>query len=160
MEMEKVPAAGYTIVGLDIQGFQRKALLKNILLPYKLAKSVFKSISLIKDFRPDAVVGVGGYASGPLLYAAGLMNIPYPIREQNSYAGITNKRLGKQASKICVAFEGMDRFFPAASLLHTGNPIRKASGDIAGKREEALKSFGLSANKRTILLTGGSLGAG
>lgn len=160
MEMEKVPAAGYLIVGLDIQGFQRKALLKNILLPYKLAKSVLKSISIIKDFKPDAVVGVGGYASGPLLYAAGLMNIPYLIQEQNSYAGITNKRLGKKAGKICVAFDGMERFFPAANILHTGNPIRKESVDIAGKREEALSFFGLSADKRTILLTGGSLGAG
>lgn len=160
MEMEKVPAAGYMIVGLDIQGFQRRALLKNILLPYKLVKSVLRAISLIKEFKPDAVVGVGGYASGPLLYAAGLMNIPYLIQEQNSYAGLTNKRLGKKAKKICVAFNGMDKFFPADRIMHTGNPIRKDSVDILGKREDALNFFGLSAKKKTILVTGGSLGAG
>ncbi|MBC7915037.1 MAG: undecaprenyldiphospho-muramoylpentapeptide beta-N-acetylglucosaminyltransferase [Pyrinomonadaceae bacterium] len=160
MEMDKVPAAGYMIVGLDIQGFQRKEVWKNILLPYKLLKSIIRAYSVLKEFAPDAVVGVGGYASGPLLYTAGLMNIPYLIQEQNSYAGITNKRLGKKAKKICVAFEGMDRFFPAKNILLTGNPIRKESVDIAGKREEGLLSFGLSANKKTILVTGGSLGAG
>ncbi|WP_207424890.1 undecaprenyldiphospho-muramoylpentapeptide beta-N-acetylglucosaminyltransferase [Desertivirga brevis] len=160
MEMEKVPAAGYKIIGLDIQGFQRKALWKNFMLPIKMLKSLLKARSIIKEFKPDVAVGVGGYASGPLLYAAGQMGIPYLIQEQNSYAGITNKKLGAKAKKICVAFEGMDKFFPAESLLLTGNPIRKQSVDIEGKREEALSSFGLSADKKTILVTGGSLGAG
>ena len=160
MEMDKVPEAGYMIVGLDIQGFQRKSLWKNIMLPYKLLKSLLKARSVIKEFGPHVVVGVGGYASGPLLYAAGWMNIPYLIQEQNSYAGITNKRLGKGAKKICVAFEGMDKFFPSNKILLTGNPIRKESVHIEGKKSEALKSFGLDENKKTILVTGGSLGAG
>ncbi|WP_256009179.1 undecaprenyldiphospho-muramoylpentapeptide beta-N-acetylglucosaminyltransferase [Desertivirga xinjiangensis] len=160
MEMEKVPAAGYEIIGLDIQGFQRRSLWKNLLLPLKILKSVLKARSIIKEFKPDAAVGVGGYASGPLLYAAGQLKIPYLIQEQNSYAGITNKRLGGKAEKICVAFEGMDKFFPASKVMLTGNPIRKTSVDIAGKREEALAFFGLSPAKKTILVTGGSLGAG
>lgn len=160
MEMEKVPAAGYEIVGLDIQGFQRKELWKNILLPVKILKSLWKARSVIKSFRPDVAVGVGGYASGPLLYAAGLMNVPYLIQEQNSYAGITNKKLGSNAEKICVAFEGMDKFFPANKVMVTGNPVRKESVAISGKREEGLSSFGLSPNKKTVLVTGGSLGAG
>ena len=160
MEMEKVPAAGYQIIGLDIQGFQRKSLWKNVFLPFKIIKSLLKARSVIKQFKPDVAVGVGGYASGPLLYAAGQMGIPYLIQEQNSYAGITNKRLGAKAKKICVAFEGMDKFFPADRIMLTGNPIRKQSVDIEGKREEALLSFGLSAEKKTILVTGGSLGAG
>lgn len=159
MEMEKVPAAGYEIIGLDIQGFQRKALWKNIALPFKILNSVWKARSIIKSFKPDVAVGVGGYASGPLLYAAGQMNVPYLIQEQNSYAGITNKRLGANAKKICVAFDGMERFFPADKLMLTGNPIRKESVTIAGKREEGIASFGLSPDKKTILLTGGSLGA-
>lgn len=160
MEMEKVPAAGYPIVGLDIQGFQRKSLLKNIFLPFKMIKSVFDSISIIKKFKPDAAIGVGGYASGPLLYAAGKMDVPYLIQEQNSYAGITNSYLGKNAEQICVAFEGMEKFFPAQKIKLTGNPIRKESVNIAGKRNEALEYFNLSADKKTILITGGSLGAG
>ncbi len=160
MEMEKVPAAGYMIVGLDIQGFQRKQLWKNILLPVKIITSLWKARIIIKNFKPDVAVGVGGYASGPLLYASGLMGIPYLIQEQNSYAGITNKKLGKNARKVCVAFEGMEKFFPKERVLLTGNPIRRESVDIAGKREEALKFFGLSEGKKTILLTGGSLGAG
>ena len=160
MEMERVPAAGYEIIGLDIQGFQRKALWKNIMLPVKMLKSLLKARSVIKSFKPDVAVGVGGYASGPLLYAAGQMGVPYLIQEQNSYAGITNKRLGKKAEKICVAFEEMERFFPADRLLMTGNPLRRDSVAIEGKREEALAAFGLSADKKTILVTGGSLGAG
>jgi UDP-N-acetylglucosamine--N-acetylmuramyl-(pentapeptide) pyrophosphoryl-undecaprenol N-acetylglucosamine transferase len=160
MEMEKVPAAGYMIVGLDIQGFQRKHIWKNILLPIKIITSLWKARTVIKNFKPDVAVGVGGYASGPLLYASGLMNIPYLIQEQNSYAGITNKKLGKSAQKVCVAFEGMEKFFPRQKVLLTGNPIRKESVDIAGKREEAMKFFGLSETKKTILVTGGSLGAG
>lgn len=160
MEMEKIPAAGYKIIGLDIQGFQRGSLLKNILLPFKLLMSLIKSRSIIREFKPDAVVGVGGYASGPLLFASSLMNVPYLIQEQNSYAGITNKNLGKKAKKICVAFEGMDRFFPADKIMITGNPIRNETVNIQGKREEAFEFFKLSPLKKTILLTGGSLGAG
>ncbi len=160
MEMEKVPQSGYKIVGLPIAGFQRKALFKNILLPIKLVASLLMSGKIIKEFKPDAAVGVGGYASAPLLYVAGLLNIPYLIQEQNSFAGITNRQLSKKAKKICVAFHGMERFFPKEKLLLTGNPIRKESVDISNKREEALGFFGLDANKRTVLVTGGSLGAG
>ncbi|HWV70307.1 MAG TPA: undecaprenyldiphospho-muramoylpentapeptide beta-N-acetylglucosaminyltransferase [Pseudosphingobacterium sp.] len=159
MEMDKVPAAGYKIIGLDIQGINRKSLLKNLLLPFKLWKSITKSRQIIKDFKPDAVVGVGGYASGPLLHAAGRMKIPYLIQEQNSYAGVTNKKLGKNAAKICVAFEGMEQFFPAEKLINTGNPIRRDAVDIVGKEFEAKELLGLDKQMKTILLTGGSLGA-
>ena len=159
MEMEKVPAAGYKIIGLDIQGIQRKSIIKNLLLPIKLLMSIWKAIRIIKEFKPDAAVGVGGYASGPLLFAASLKGIPYLIQEQNSYAGITNKRLGKKAQKICVAFDGMEKFFPYGSLIKTGNPIRKDSVNIAGKQMEAMEQFKLSPQKKTILVTGGSLGA-
>ncbi|MCO5950089.1 undecaprenyldiphospho-muramoylpentapeptide beta-N-acetylglucosaminyltransferase [Mucilaginibacter flavidus] len=160
MEMEKVPAAGYKIIGLEIQGIQRKSIWKNIMFPVKLMLSVRRSVDIIKDFKPDAVVGVGGYASGPLLYAASVRKIPYLIQEQNSYAGITNKWLGKHAKKICVAFDGMEKFFPADRIIKTGNPIRKDSVNIAGKQMQALELFKLSAFKKTILVTGGSLGAG
>ena len=160
MEMEKVPAAGYQIMGLDIQGFQRKSLLKNIFLPFKMLKSIYDSVSIIRKFKPDVAIGVGGYASGPLLYAAGKMNVPYLIQEQNSYAGITNTYLGKNAKQICVAFEGMNQFFPADKIKLTGNPIRKDSVAIAHKRTDAFEYFGLSADKKTILVLGGSLGAG
>lgn len=160
MEMEKVPAAGYKIIGLDIQGFQRKALWKNILLPYKMLVSVIKARKVIKEFKPDVAVGVGGYASGPLLYAAGMMNVPYIIQEQNSFAGITNKWLGKKANLVCVAFEGMQQFFPQDKILLTGNPIRKESVAIENKRSEASVFFELKQNKKTILVIGGSLGAG
>jgi UDP-N-acetylglucosamine--N-acetylmuramyl-(pentapeptide) pyrophosphoryl-undecaprenol N-acetylglucosamine transferase len=159
MEMDKVPAAGYKIIGLNIQGIQRKSILKNLMFPFKLVGSVFKSMKIIRDFRPHAVVGVGGYASGPLLYAASLKGVPYLIQEQNSYAGITNKRLGKNAKKICVAFDGMEEFFPADRIVKTGNPVRKESVDIKGKREDAFKEFNLSPDKKTILVIGGSLGA-
>ncbi len=159
MEMEKVPAAGYKIIGLDIQGIQRKSLWKNVMFPVKLILSVRKSLQIIKDFKPDAAVGVGGYASGPLLYAASLKDIPYLIQEQNSYAGITNKWLGKKARKICVAFDGMNRFFSFQKIIKTGNPIRKESVNIAGKHMQALELYKLSAFKKTILVIGGSLGA-
>ncbi|WP_462266255.1 undecaprenyldiphospho-muramoylpentapeptide beta-N-acetylglucosaminyltransferase [Mucilaginibacter sp.] len=159
MEMEKVPAAGYKIIGLDIQGIQRKSIWKNIMFPVKLLRSINKARGIIKDFKPDAAVGVGGYASGPLLYAAYLKGIPTLIQEQNSYAGITNKWLGGKAQKVCVAFDGMDKFFPAGKIMKTGNPIRKASVAIADKRQEAMAAFGLSPLKKTILVTGGSLGA-
>ena len=159
MEMTKVPAAGYQIIGLDIKGFQRQEMLKNLWLPFKIIKSVLQSLTIIRNFKPDVVVGVGGYASGPLLYAASLKNVPILIQEQNSYAGITNKYLGKKAAKICVAFDGMSQFFPADKIIKTGNPIRQQSVAIEGKREEGLSFFGLSPMKKTILLTGGSLGA-
>ena len=159
MEMDKVPAAGYKIIGLDIQGIQRDSVWKNVLFPVKLVNSVRKALGILKDFKPDAVVGVGGYASGPLLYAASLKGIPYLIQEQNSYAGITNKWLGKKAQKICVAFDGMEKFFPFSKIIKTGNPIRRDSVNIAGKHMQALELYKLSAFKKTILVTGGSLGA-
>ena len=160
MEMEKVPAAGYHIIGLDIQGFQRNSLFKNVMLPFRLFNSVLRARSIIKDFKPDVAVGVGGYASGPLLYAASKMKIPYLIQEQNSFAGITNKWLGKDAAVICVAFAGMEKFFPAKKIIITGNPIRKEAVDIENKRFAAAELLSLSPHKKTILLTGGSLGAG
>jgi len=159
MEMEKVPAAGFKIIGLDIQGFNRKSLSKNLSLPFKLFSSLRKANKILRDFKPHVAVGVGGYASGPLLYAAGNLNIPYIIQEQNSYAGITNKKLSKKADKICVAFENMDKFFPADKILLTGNPIRKEAVEIQGKRDEALQYFNLSEDRKTILLIGGSLGS-
>ena len=159
MEMEKVPAAGYEIIGLDIQGIQRKSILKNLKFPIKLINSIRKSIQIIKDFKPDAAVGVGGYASGPLLYAASIKGIPYLIQEQNSYAGITNKWLGKKAAKICVAFDGMEQFFPANKIIKTGNPIRRESVDISGKHLQAIELMKLESDKKIILVTGGSLGA-
>ena len=159
MEMEKVPAAGYKIIGLDIQGIQRGSLLKNLMFPVKLVMSVKKALNIIRDFKPDAAVGVGGYASGPLLYAASLKNVPYLIQEQNSYAGVTNKWLGKKAQKICVAFDGMEKFFPFNKIIKTGNPIRRDSVNIAGKHMQALELFKMSAFKKTILVVGGSLGA-
>ncbi|MBB2144133.1 undecaprenyldiphospho-muramoylpentapeptide beta-N-acetylglucosaminyltransferase [Pedobacter sp. LMG 31464] len=160
MEMEKVPAAGYKIVGLNISGIQRGSILKNLGLPFKVISSVRKAIKLISDFKPDAVVGVGGYASGPLLYAASLKKIPYLIQEQNSYAGITNKLLGKSAAKICVAFDGMEAFFPADKILKTGNPVRTSIVDIEGKHHAGAELLKLDPLKKTILITGGSLGAG
>jgi UDP-N-acetylglucosamine--N-acetylmuramyl-(pentapeptide) pyrophosphoryl-undecaprenol N-acetylglucosamine transferase len=160
MEMEKVPAAGYKIVGLNISGIQRGSILKNLNLPFKVISSVRKAMKLISDFKPDAVVGVGGYASGPLLYAASLKKIPYLIQEQNSYAGITNKLLGKNAAKICVAFDGMEAFFPADKLLKTGNPVRTNIVDIEGKHHAGAELLKLDPLKKTILITGGSLGAG
>ncbi len=160
MEMEKVPAAGYKIVGLNISGIQRGSILKNLGLPFKVIGSVRKAMKLIADFKPDAVVGVGGYASGPLLYAASLKKIPYLIQEQNSYAGVTNKLLGKKASKICVAFEGMEAFFPADRILKTGNPVRKNIVEIEGRRHAGAELLKLDPLKKTILVTGGSLGAG
>jgi UDP-N-acetylglucosamine--N-acetylmuramyl-(pentapeptide) pyrophosphoryl-undecaprenol N-acetylglucosamine transferase len=159
MEMEKVPAAGYRIIGLDIRGIQRKSFFKNLMFPVKLFLSIRKARQIIKEFKPDAIIGVGGYASGPILYAASIKHIPYLIQEQNSYAGITNKWLGKKAKRICVAFDGMEKFFPADKILKTGNPVRTNSVNIEGKRAEALGVFKLSPGKKTILVIGGSLGA-
>ena len=159
MEMQRVPAAGYKIEGLPICGFDRKHLLKNIKVLFKIWKSQQMAKKIIKDFKPQVAVGVGGYASGPTLNKAAAMDIPCLIQEQNSYAGVTNKLLAKKAAKICVAYDGMERFFPAEKIILTGNPVRQALLDTKMTREEAIKSFGLNPTKKTILLVGGSLGA-
>lgn len=159
MEMQRVPAAGYDIVGLPVCGFDRKHLWRNIAVLWKLAKSQLKARRIIKEFRPQVVVGVGGYASGPTLKVAGMMGIPTLIQEQNSYAGVTNKLLAQKAEKICVAYEGMERFFPAGKIIMTGNPVRQDLLDRQTDRSEAVRSFGLDPEKKTILIIGGSLGA-
>jgi UDP-N-acetylglucosamine--N-acetylmuramyl-(pentapeptide) pyrophosphoryl-undecaprenol N-acetylglucosamine transferase len=159
MEMEKVPAAGYKIVGLNISGLQRKSILKNLSFPFKLFSSVRKSRRIIKEFQPNVVVGVGGFASGPLLYAATRMGIPALIQEQNSYPGITNKWLSKKVKRICVAYEGMEKYFPKEKIILTGNPVRQDIKNLNAKRERGLEFFGLDGNKKTVLVIGGSLGA-
>ena len=159
MEMQRVPAAGYEIKGLPIQGFDRKNLLKNVKVLYKIWKSQRMAKIIIREFRPQVAVGVGGYASGPTLNKAAAMGIPCLIQEQNSYAGVTNKLLAKKAAKICVAYEGMERFFPAEKILLTGNPVRQQLLENTQTKAEALRSFGLDATKKTILIVGGSLGA-
>ncbi len=159
MEMEKVPAAGYPIEGLWISGFQRSLSLKNLMFPIKVIQSLRAAKKIIKDFNPNLVIGTGGYASGPVLRVASKMNVPTLIQEQNSYAGVTNKILGKSVNKVCVAFEEMDKFFPEEKIVLTGNPVRKNVIDIQGKREKALAFFNLDATKKTILIIGGSLGA-
>ncbi len=159
MEMQRVPAAGYEIKGLPICGFDRKHLLKNIVVLFKIWKSQHMAKKIIKDFKPMAAVGVGGYASGPTLNQCAAMGIPCLIQEQNSYAGVTNKLLAKKASKICVAYEGMDRFFPADKIIMTGNPVRQNVLQTDITKEEARKAFGLEPDKKTILVVGGSLGA-
>lgn len=159
MEMQRVPAAGYEIKGLPIAGFNRKNLLKNIPVLFKIMKSRSMARQIIRDFRPQVAVGVGGYASGPTLNVAESMGIPTLLQEQNSYAGVTNKLLAKKARKICVAYEGMDRFFPADKILFTGNPVRQNLLDCKVTKEDAVRSFGLVPGKQTILIVGGSLGA-
>lgn len=159
MEMHRVPAAGYPIKGLPVAGFDRKNLLKNIPVLIKLFKSQRMARKIVKDFRPHAAVGVGGYASGPTLKVAGSMGIPTLLQEQNSYAGVTNKLLAKQAKKICVAYEGMERFFDKDKIILTGNPVRQGLLNPTTTREEAIASFGLDPEKRTVLILGGSLGA-
>ena len=159
MEMQRVPAAGYEIKGLPICGFDRKNLLKNFKVLYKIWKSQRMAKQIIKDFQPQVAVGVGGYASGPTLNKAAAMGVPCLIQEQNSYAGVTNKLLAKKAEKICVAYEGMERFFPAEKIILTGNPVRQALLDTTVSHEDAVKNFGLDPTKKTILLVGGSLGA-
>lgn len=159
MEMQRVPAAGYPIKGLPIAGFDRKNLLKNIPVLFKIMKSRTLARQIIREFRPQVAVGVGGYASGPTLNVAESMGIPTLIQEQNSYAGVTNKLLAKKARKICVAYDGMERFFPADKILLTGNPIRQNLLDEGVTKDEAVRSFGLIPGKRTILIIGGSLGA-
>ena len=159
MEMQRVPAAGYDIKGLPICGFDRKNLLKNIKVLYKIWKSQRMAKKIIKDFQPQVAVGVGGYASGPTLNKAAAMGIPCLIQEQNSYAGVTNKLLAKKAEKICVAYDGMERFFPADKIIKTGNPVRQSLLETTISHEDAVRSFGLDTTKNTILLVGGSLGA-
>ena len=159
MEMQRVPAEGYSIVGLPICGLDRKNPLKNITVLLKFIKSLWKARKIIKDFKPHAAVGVGGYASGPTLKTAALMGIPTLIQEQNSYAGVTNKMLAKGAERICVAYEGMERFFPKEKIILTGNPIRQGLADNQTTRDEGIRAFGLDPDKRTILIIGGSLGA-
>jgi UDP-N-acetylglucosamine--N-acetylmuramyl-(pentapeptide) pyrophosphoryl-undecaprenol N-acetylglucosamine transferase len=159
MEMQKVPEAGYTIKGLPIAGLQRSLDFKNLLLPFKVLKSVTMAMKIISEFKPDVAIGVGGYASAPLLFAAKLKGIPFIIQEQNSYAGITNKILGKWAQKICVAYDGMQNFFPKEKIVFTGNPVRAAISGSKVTKQEALKFFDLSENKKTVLVIGGSLGA-
>lgn len=159
MEMQRVPDAGYQIIGLPIAGFDRKHLWKNIAVLVKLARSQWKARSIIKKFKPQVAVGVGGYASGPTLKTAGMMGIPTLIQEQNSYAGVTNKLLAQKACKICVAYEGMDKFFPAEKIIMTGNPVRQNLLGHSISHEEATESFGLIPEKKTILILGGSLGA-
>ena len=159
MEMQRVPDAGYEIKGLPVQGFDRKNMLKNIKVIWNLMRSRRQARKILRKFAPDIAIGVGGYASGPTLDQATKLGIPTLIQEQNSYAGVTNKLLAKKADRICVAYSGMERFFPAESIVFTGNPVRQNLLDQSVSREEAVKSFGLDSTKRTILIVGGSLGA-
>lgn len=161
MEMEKVPAAGYRIIGLPVAGLQRKLTLDNLALPFKVIRSVRMAKKLIKEFRPDVAIGVGGYASAPLLWAATRLGIPTLIQEQNGFAGLTNKILGKKADSICVAYEGMERFFPADRIVMSGNPIRKEIVPATPEmKAEALEFYGLDPEKKHLLIVGGSLGSG
>ena len=161
MEMEKVPAAGYRIEGLPIAGLQRKLTLSNLALPFKVLKSISMAKKLIREFKPDIAIGVGGYASAPLLWAAGRLGIPTLIQEQNGYAGLTNKIVGKKAESICVAYDGMERFFPADRIVFSGNPIRKEIVPATeGMRKEAMEFYGLDPQKKHIFIVGGSLGSG
>lgn len=159
MEMEKVPAAGYDIKGLNIAGLQRKLTLKNLSFPFKLIASLNAAKRIVKEFKPDVAIGVGGYASGPLLRVAAKKGVPTVLQEQNSYPGITNKLLAKKAKRICVAYENMERFFAKEKIALTGNPVRTNVVQIDGKREKALNHFGLSTSKPVLLVIGGSLGA-
>ncbi|MBE0423370.1 MAG: undecaprenyldiphospho-muramoylpentapeptide beta-N-acetylglucosaminyltransferase [Lutibacter sp.] len=159
MEMEKIPEAGYQIKGLWISGIQRQFILKNLSFPFKLVSSLSKAYQIIKEFKPDIVIGTGGFASGPTLYVASNRKIKTLIQEQNSYPGITNKLLAKRVDKICVAYDGLERFFPLTKIVKTGNPVRQDLLEIESKREEAKKYFNLSSDKKTLLVVGGSLGA-
>ncbi len=159
MEMQRVPDAGYKIIGLPIQGFNRKNPLKNFVVLFKIWKSQRMAKKIIKEFQPDVAVGVGGYASGPLLNQAAKMGVPTLIQEQNSYAGVTNKLLAKKAKRICVAYEGMERFFPKDKIIMTGNPVRQSLTQQQLSPDQAKKAMGLDPNKKTILVIGGSLGA-
>ena len=159
MEMEKVPAAGYEIKGLPVAGFDRRRLWRNISVLIKLRKSLKMANQIVRDFKPDIAIGVGGYCSGPTLKAAQRNNIPTLLQEQNSYAGVTNKLLAEKAKCICVAYSGMERFFPGDKIIMTGNPVRKDLTEKSRDAGSARESFGLSAERRTVLVVGGSLGA-
>lgn len=159
MEMTKVPEAGFEIVGLPIMGLQRKLTVKNLKFPLMLLKSARMAKKLVRDFKPDLAIGVGGYASGPLLRAAKKAGVPTLLQEQNSYAGLTNKILGKKADKICVAYGGMEAFFPKGKIILTGNPVRSEVVKLEGKKDRAIEFFKLDASKKTVLVVGGSLGA-
>lgn len=159
MEMTKVPQAGFKIVGLWISGLQRRVSIQNLILPFKVIYSFMVAKRIVKLYKPDAVLGFGGYASGPMMYAANKKKVPTLIQEQNSYAGLTNKKFGKKAKSICVAYEGMEKYFPADRIKLTGNPVRKDILSLDDKRDEAMAHFELQPNKKTILVIGGSLGA-
>lgn len=159
MEMDKVPAAGYNIEGLPVRGLQRRLTFSNLAFPFRLLASLMKARSIIRRFKPDVAVGVGGYASGPLLKMAVSAGIPAVIQEQNSYPGITNKWLSKKVNRICVAYEGMDKYFPANKIVVCGNPVRNDILSLENKKQEAASYFNLQADRKTLLITGGSLGA-
>ena len=159
MEMQKVPEAGYCIVGLWISGFQRRVTFKNLLFPFKLLFSLLKSVQIINTFKPDVVIGTGGFASGPVLQVASMRRVPTLIQEQNSFPGITNKLLSKKVDKVCVAYEGFERFFPKEKLVLSGNPVRQDLLDLEQKRAEAIEFFNLESEKKILLVLGGSLGA-
>lgn len=159
MEMTRVPAAGYPIIGLPVAGFDRKKLWRNFGVLFKLFKSIRRSRKIIKDFKPDIAIGVGGYASGPTLKAAQRAHVPTLLQEQNSYAGVTNKLLGGKAERICVAYDGMERFFPAEKIVKTGNPVRKSLLKSDKTVKQAREAFGLDPDRKTLLVVGGSLGA-
>ncbi len=159
MEMEKVPQAGYKIIGLHIAGLQRSLTLKNLSFPFKLIESLYKAGQIIKDFKPDVVIGTGGFASGPTLYMANKKKIPTVLQEQNSFPGITNKLLASKAKKICVAYDGLEKFFPKEKMIKTGNPVRQDLLSVTEKRKEAIEFFHLDENKKTLVVLGGSLGA-
>jgi UDP-N-acetylglucosamine--N-acetylmuramyl-(pentapeptide) pyrophosphoryl-undecaprenol N-acetylglucosamine transferase len=159
MEMEKVPQAGYEIIGLPIMGIQRRLTLQNLKVPFKVIASLLKARKIIKTFRPDIAIGVGGYASGPLLRMASMCGVKTLIQEQNSYPGVTNKILAKKAERICVAYPHLDKFFPAEKIILTGNPVRSDVWQIEGKKEKAIQHFKLDASRPVLLVIGGSLGA-
>jgi UDP-N-acetylglucosamine--N-acetylmuramyl-(pentapeptide) pyrophosphoryl-undecaprenol N-acetylglucosamine transferase len=159
MEMTRVPEAGYQIIGLWISGLQRKLTLSNLLFPLKMIVSYLKAISIVRKFNPHAVIGTGGFASGPIMMAATRLGIPSVIQEQNSFAGLANKQVAGKVSKVCVAYDGMEKYFPKDKIVVTGNPVRKDILSVGVKREKALSHFGFDANKRTLLVLGGSLGA-
>lgn len=159
MEMQKVPAAGFAIKGLNIAGFQRRLTLKNLSFPFKVIGSFLSARAILKEFKPQIAVGFGGYASGPMLFAAAMAGVPTIIQEQNSYAGITNKLLSKKAIKICVAYPGLEKYFPADKLVFTGNPVRADIADLKNKREEAAQYFQVKQDRKVLLVLGGSLGA-
>jgi len=159
MEMTRVPEAGYEIIGLWISGLQRKLTLSNLLFPLKIIVSYLKAMSIVRKFKPHAVIGTGGFASGPIMMAATRLGIPSVIQEQNSFAGLANKQVAGKVSKVCVAYDGMEKYFPKDKIVVTGNPVRKDILTVGMKREKALNHFGFDANKRTLLVIGGSLGA-